>query len=58
MEYGWLLYSLELLALTFTLVAGVALPVASGTFALVGSHSVDAVASSTETWHCLALVHI
>lgn len=52
------LFPLELLALTFTLVAGVALPVASGTFALVGSHSVDAVASSTETWHCLALVHI
>lgn len=42
----------------FTFVAGFTLPVTSGTFALVGSHSVDAVTSGTKTWHCLALVHI
>lgn len=42
----------------FTFVAGFTLTVASGTFTLVGSHSVDAVTSSTKTWHCLALIHI
>lgn len=47
-----------LLGLTFTLVAGVALPVAGGTPALVGPHSVDAVASRAKTRHSLALVHI
>lgn len=44
--------------LTFALVAGVALAVAGGTFALVGPHSVDAVASRTKTRHSLALVHV
>lgn len=48
----------ELLGLTFTLVAGVALSVAGGTFTLVGPDSVDAVASCAKTWHSLALVHI
>lgn len=46
------------LGLTFTLVAGVALPVAGGTFALVGSDGVDAVASGAQTGHSLALVHV
>lgn len=48
----------QLLTLTFTFVAGVTLAVASRTFALIGTNRVDAIASSTETWHCLALVHI
>lgn len=38
--------------------AGVALAVAGGTFALVGSDGVDAVASGTEPGHGLALVHV
>lgn len=38
--------------------AGFALPVTSGAFTLVGSHSVDTVASSTQTWNGLALIHI
>lgn len=46
------------LGLTFTLVAGVALSVAGGTFTLVGPDSVDAVASCAKTRHSLALVHI
>lgn len=45
-------------ALTFTLVAGVALAVAGGTFTLVGSDGVDAVASCAKARHSLALVHI
>lgn len=44
--------------LTFTFVGSFTLTVASGTFTLVGSNGVDAVTSSTKTWHCLALVHI
>lgn len=55
---NWCFIPFGLLTLTFTLVAGVTLTVASGTFALVGTHGVDAVSSSTETWHCLALIHI
>lgn len=46
------------MGLTFTLVAGVALAVAGGTFTLVGSDRVDAVASGTKTRHSLALVHV
>lgn len=46
------------MGLTFTLVAGVALAVAGGTFTLVGPDCVDAVASSTKTRHSLALVHV
>ena len=46
------------LRLTFTFVAGLTLAVASGTFTLIGSDSVDAVTSGTKTRHCLALVHI
>lgn len=37
---------------------GFTLTVASGTFTLIGSHSVDAVTSGAKAWHCLALVHI
>lgn len=48
----------DLLGLTFTLVAGVTLSVAGGTFTLVGPDSVDAVASCAKTRHSLALVHI
>lgn len=42
----------------FTFVVGFTLTVASGTFTLIGADSVDAVPSSTQTWHGLALVHI
>lgn len=48
----------DLLGLTFTLVAGVTLSVAGGTFTLVGPDCVDAVASCAKTRHSLALVHI
>lgn len=44
--------------LTFALVAGVALAVAGGTFALIGPDRVDAVASRAQARHGLALVHI
>lgn len=42
----------------FTLVAGLTLTMSSGTFTLVGAHSVDAVPSGTQSWHGLALIHI
>lgn len=46
------------IGLTFTLVAAVALAMAGGTFTLVGSDRVDAVAPGTKTRHGLALVHV
>lgn len=42
----------------FTFVGGFTLAVAGRTFTLVGSHSVDAVTSSTKTRYSLTLVHI
>lgn len=42
----------------FTFVVGFTLTVACRTFALVRAHSVDAVPSSAQSWHGLALVHI
>lgn len=42
----------------FTFVAGFTLAVSGWTFTLIGSNSIDAVTTSTKTWHCLALVHI
>lgn len=55
---GSYLVANPLLRLTFTLVAGLTLTVAGGTFTLIRSYSVDAVPSGTKTWYRLALIHI